>query len=374
MTHVYIHAIETKVPGHRYAQGHIKDRVLSTLNGHDDLKAVIERLYSHTGIDNRYFSMPGLMENRESFYFTKDSQWRESPSSGERNNMYIREASPLFVEAARKAIAASNAFSESDITHVITVSCTGFFAPGPDFTIMTELGLPPHVRRYHLGFMGCYAAMPAMRMAMDFCKADPEAVVLIVCAELCSLHFQPGRSDLDAIVATAIFADGAAGVIVSAKAPVRPAFELIRFDTHLCKNSGQDMTWAITDTGFDIKLSRYVPKIIEMDIQTVIGSILQKEDLSIDDVGLWALHPGGKAIVDGIERQLALSPEKLGISRKILRDFGNMSSATVLFVLKDMLDGINGRHEPSLVCSMAFGPGVTMEAGLLKTHRPASLS
>ena len=374
MTHVYIHAIETKVPSHPYAQELVKDRILSTLNGHDDLKPMIERLYSHTGIDNRYFALPGLVEKRKSFYFTEDSQWRASPGSGERNNMYIREASPLFVETARKAIAGSKTFSESDITHVITVSCTGFFAPGPDFKIMTELGLPPHIRRYHLGFMGCYAAMPAMRMAMDFCKADPDAVVLIVCTELCSLHFQPDRNDLDAIVATAIFADGAAGVIVSAKEPVRPSFELIRFDTHLCKNSGQDMTWDITDKGFDIKLSRYVPKIIEMDIQTVIGSILQQEDLSLDDIGLWALHPGGKAIVDRIERQLALSPDNLGTSRKILRDFGNMSSATVLFVLKDMLDGINGHHEPSLVCSMAFGPGVTMEAGLLKTHSPASLS
>jgi len=374
MTYVYIHAIETKVPSHRYAQGLVKDRILSTLNGHDDLKQLIERLYSHTGIDSRYFAMPGLVEERESFYFLKDGQWLASPGSGERNTMYIREATPLFVETARKTIAGSKAFSESDITHVITVSCTGFFAPGPDFKIMTELGLPPHVRRYHLGFMGCYAAMPAMRMAMDFCKADPDAVVLIVCTELCSLHFQPGRKDLDAIVATAIFADGAAGAIISAKEPVQPSFELIRFDTHLCKNSDQDMTWAITDTGFDIKLSRYVPKIIEMDIQTVIGSILQQEDLSLDDIGLWALHPGGKAIVDRIERQLALSPEKLSISRKILRDYGNMSSATVLFVLKDMLDGINGHHEPSLVCSMAFGPGVTVEAGLLKTHSPASHS
>jgi predicted naringenin-chalcone synthase len=213
--------------------------------------------------------------------------------------------------------------------------------------------------------MGCYAAFPALRMAAQFCRANPRANVLVLCLELCSLHIQLGARE-DQLLANALFADGAAAALVSARpsAAGRQAFSLERFASALVPEGEADMAWSVGDHGFDIALSSYVPKLLGANIAGVVDGLLAEDGHARSDIDSWAVHPGGRAILDQIERSLALSPEQLAPSRRVLRDFGNISSATILFVLRDLL--LTPTDEERRICSMAFGPGLTVELALLR--------
>ncbi|MFB2581861.1 type III polyketide synthase [Herbiconiux sp. P15] len=301
------------------------------------------------------------------------------PSTRHRNELYTVEAAALSVEAARAALDASPEFGAADVTHVITVSCTGFFSPGPDYVLVRQLGLDPGVQRFHVGFMGCYAAFPALKMAKAFCEADAEAVVLVVSVELCTLHVR-SSSDPDQIVASSVFADGAAAAIVSGREArpgvdvpgadrTRAVLELDAFATTLTPTGEEAMAWTIGDHGFEMILSTYVPKIIDEHITGALEPLLQGTPTSA--VERWAIHPGGRSILDRVQSKLALSDTQLEPSRQVLRQYGNMSSATILFVLERILadasaeqgaEGSAARRER--VCAMAFGPGLTVETGL----------
>jgi len=252
------------------------------------------------------------------------------------------------------------------------VSCTGFYNPGPDYYIVRELGMSDATQRYHLGFMGCYAAFPALRMAAQFCQADPSAVVLVMCLELCTLHLQLTGAE-DNLLANSLFADGAAAAIVSARepAPGSAAYRLEGFRSALVASGEQDMTWRIGDQGFDIALSSYVPKIIGANIRELVGPALAAEGLALPDIDTWAVHPGGKSIIDQVQRSLGLSAEQVGASREVLRRCGNMSSATILFVLEEILGRASGKS-PERVCAVAFGPGLTVEMATLAALPAAS--
>jgi predicted naringenin-chalcone synthase len=271
----------------------------------------------------------------------------------------------MAVELARRLVDGREGFTASDVTHVITVSCTGFVNPGPDYHIVTELGLPPNVQRYNLGFMGCYAALPALRMAQQFCMARPDAVVLVICIELCSLHMQM-KSTPDSILGNALFADGAAGALVSAMPPSRerPILALDCFSSALVEEGVADMAWEIGDNGFNLVLSSYVPEVIALNVDRIVDELLAVHGLETSSVPLWAVHPGGKAILDKVEKALGLEPWQLQPSRDVLRDCGNMSSVTILFVLDRML--IRHGLEPATVAALAFGPGLTVESGLFE--------
>lgn len=293
-----------------------------------------------------------------------------SPPTGTRNRVYAARARDLFVAAAEEALAGSGGLGPADITHVITVSCTGFVAPGPDLWVVTALGLSPTTHRYHLGFMGCYGAFPALRAAAAFCRADRNAVVLIVCAELCSLHLHSSNVP-DTIVSSSVFADGAAACVVTARTDGgaaepdddHPVLVIDDLHTVVTATGADDMAWSIGDNGFDMVLSSYVPRIIEENIARAIQPLFRADGDSVDspaDVEDWAIHPGGRGILDRVQEALALTDDQLAPSRAVLREYGNMSSATVLFILRDLLaDGGAGR-----VCAMAFGPGLTVESGL----------
>jgi predicted naringenin-chalcone synthase len=259
-----------------------------------------------------------------------------------------------------------------EITHVVTASCTGFYNPGPDFHIVCDLGMPVSTQRYHLGFMGCYAAFPALRMAAQFCQADPDAVVLVMCLELCSLHLQMNGNE-DSLLANSLFADGAGAAIVSARppAPGQSAYRIDGFRTALFPSGEKDMAWRIGDHGFDITLSTYVPKIIGANIRKFIEPSLAGSGMGIADVDTWAVHPGGKSIIDQVQASLSLRPEQVRASREVLRNFGNMSSATILFVLQEILRQPS-RSGSETICAMAFGPGLTVEMALLQAHRAGS--
>lgn len=297
-----------------------------------------------------------------------------NPTTGVRNEVYIDRSPELFLEAARRALETSGGLSPADVTHVVTVSCTGFFAPGPDYRLVRDLGLRASTQRYHLGFMGCYGAFPALRAARDFCLADPDAVVLVVCVELCSLHIQ-ASNDPDTIVASSVFADGAAAAVVTSReAPAGHAvLDLDAFETVLTPVGETDMAWKIGDHGFEMVLSSYVPSIIEKHIEGALDPLLARlgetRPAASADIERWAIHPGGRSILDKVQDAVRLSDAQMTESRRVLRDYGNMSSATVLFVLREILRGDAATGER--VCAMAFGPGLTVESALL-TKRVAA--
>ena len=358
---VYLHTIATVLPDAAYPQAMIGE-VLSTGLEDRKLARLSSRIYKNSGINKRH----SVIRDRQApdssgLFFDADGTFKV-PTTKERNELYTEEAKRLFVCAARKTVQACPVHVKDDITHVITVSCTGFFAPGPDYFIVRELGLNASTERYHIGFMGCYAAFPALKMAKAFCEADPSAVVLIVSLELCTLHLRP-PNDIDSIIATSVFADGGAAAIVSGQEPATSgqSLRLEGLSTTLTPAGEADMAWTIGDEGFNMVLTTYVPQILEANISSAVEPLLSKAAVNKEAIDHWAVHPGGRAILDKIETGLELCENKLESSRKILRECGNMSSATVLFVLKDILEKA---AKDATIYALAFGPGLTVESGL----------
>ena len=363
MDPVFIHQLATAVPQYVVPQAFARDSLKARL---DDRLAqrLVHRLYTQSGIETRYSVVSDFAELTEltprAGLFLDEGGRYISPSTRVRNELYIKAARPLFKEAAAKALDASS-FTAADITHVVTVSCTGFCAPGPDYFLVRDLCLDAAVQRFHVGFMGCYAAFPALKMAKAFCQADPDAVVLVVCLEFCTLHLQLD-GDIDRLLASSVFADGAGAALVSARQPQSPAYELSALATSLTPVGEGDMAWSVGDEGFDIVLSSYVPEILETNIGAALAPLFAQFDLSVSEIDRWGVHPGGRAILDKVESGLGLAEDALAPSRRILRDYGNMSSATVFFVLQEiLLEAKRGER----VCAVAFGPGLTVESGLL---------
>jgi predicted naringenin-chalcone synthase len=242
------------------------------------------------------------------------------------------------------------------------VSCTGFTQPGPDLAIVDGLGLRQTVFRQHIGFMGCCAAFPALRVAAAFCDQDPDAVVLVVCAELCTLHVRTS-DDADQIVANSVFGDGAAAAIVTGAGAGGGGLVIDAFATTVVPGTASEMAWNIGDEGFEMVLSTAVPKSIEQHVREAVAPVLDAVGATVADVPLWAVHPGGRAILDRVAAELELPDDALVASRGVLHDDGNMSSATVLFVLARMLDETPEPGTP--VVALAFGPGLTVETAAL---------
>ena len=363
----FVHNISTVVPEHVYEQNFLREKMKKYITDDRATRSIIHRIYSQSGIDKRHTVVRDFNANGDPrLYFNKDGSLN-APSTGARNRLYTDHAKKLFVETARKLLDDHPAFTARDVTHVITVSCTGFFAPGPDYEIVKQLSMDSSTQRYHLGFMGCYAAFPALKMARSFCRSDKDAVVMIVCLELCSLHFQ-NSENTDNLISASVFADGGAGVIVSARSPVqgRPVLRLDQFATTVAEKTEKDMAWTIGDTGFDMVLSTYIPEIIESNLSSSIRPLLDSYRLQKEDIDHWAVHPGGRAILDKVEQNLAIQNGRLNASRAILSKYGNMSSATILFVLKHLLDKpFREKEKPERILAMAFGPGLTIESGLL---------
>jgi predicted naringenin-chalcone synthase len=387
---VRVRTISTAVPRTALEQHRVRDLFAAQ----PDLTRLGRRLvtaaFDASGIDRRHTVVADLDRDRAAageapHTFVDSGGTFRSPTTGERNDLYITEAGPLAVEAARGALRDVDDLGPADITHVITVSCTGFSAPGVDQQLMRELGLAPHVERFHVGFMGCYAAFPALRMAKAFCDSRPDAVVLVVSVELCTLHVR-SSNDSDQIVASSVFADGAAAAVVTARPRraggdgARPGTALVldSFASTVTPVGESEMAWTIGDHGFDMVLSAAVPRIIDEYIAGALRPLLEADPWltrSTDaarDVATWAVHPGGRSILDRVQSQLGLSDTQLAPSREVLRRWGNMSSATILFVLKEIMEGATGEQAGDRVCAMAFGPGLTVETGLL-TIDPAPL-
>jgi alpha-pyrone synthase len=366
-----LHAIGTAVPANRYPQPYVREVMGRWIGGERRADKLLDRVYRASAIDARHSVLddfnPERNPERPALFFDAEGAFR-SPSTGERNALYCEQAPLLAEQAAAAALAEAGDLRPSDVTHLITVSCTGFFTPGVDLHLQRALGLPRAVERYHLGFMGCFAAFPALRMADAFCRADPDAVVLIVTVELCTIHLQPDDG-VDAILSGSVFADGAAAVLLSARpstGPQRP-LELIRSATALTEAGGDDMAWTIGDHGFDMTLTSYVPKVLEAEAHLALAPLFAGAPVAAAGVRWWAVHPGGRAIVDKVALGMSLGPEAIAASRAVLAENGNMSSATVLFVLRAlMLRDQPGPAPGEYVASLAFGPGLTVDSALLR--------
>jgi predicted naringenin-chalcone synthase len=275
------------------------------------------------------------------------------PSTARRMQAF-RQFAPQLANCALKKLALSET-ERIGITHVIVTCCTGLYAPGLDFEVVESLRLNPSVERTFIGFMGCYAAINALKTARHIVRSEPDAKVLLLSLELCTLHMQESQ-DLEQLLAFTVFADGCAAYLVTANPT---GFALDSFLAVNLSGTGELITWRIGEQGFDMHLSGQVPGKLRQGIAEAGSRITQGREFS--SIDLWAVHPGGRSILDAVEQGLALPAEALADSRNILLNYGNMSSASVMFVLQRLMQ----RARPGQVgCAMSFGPGVTAETML----------
>ena len=324
----------------------------------------LKALYRASGIRSRYTVLQDYARASHEFDFFPRSETQEPfPDTARRMALYQQEALPL----ARKAVRQLTDQASIDIaacTHLIVASCTGMYAPGLDIDLVHDLGLPGTVERSGVNFMGCYAAVTALKLADHICRANAEAQVLVVCVELCTLHFQK-KTDEDNLLANSLFGDGAAAVWLSSQPPQGPCIRIDQFKSRLIPEASQDMAWQIGNSGFEMRLSSYVPAAIQTGIAALTQEVLQDHGLQQQDIRYYANHPGGKKILQVIEAELGISQRDHRFSYEVLQGYGNMSSPTVLFVLCKLWREASQQQDPGRILSFAFGPGLTLESTLL---------
>ncbi|UPL48724.1 type III polyketide synthase [Hymenobacter sublimis] len=362
----YLCAIGTANPPHRIPQLQIADFMAGALQLDEAGTRKLRALYRVSGIGQRYTVLPDYGRTNGSYeFFANTPDLEPFPSVGQRMAEYRRQALPLSVQAAQDCLSQVPEVAMGSITHLITVSCTGMYAPGLDIELVAALQLPSHVQRTCVNFMGCYAAVNALKLADAFCRANEEARVLVVCTELCTLHFQKSTEE-DHLVSNALFGDGSAAVLVQARPRVvGPSLALTAFHCGLEPDGHADMAWHINDFGFEMTLSSYVPRMIKQGIGRLTAGLLADLPVQLADIRAFAIHPGGRKILESIEQALGLTTHDNRFAYQVLRDYGNMSSATVLFVMRELLRTLTPADTGAPVLSFAFGPGLTLEAMLL---------
>lgn len=323
-------------------------------------KRKLRYLYQHSGIDTRYsvlpdFSLPAYQWS----FFPATENLEPFPTIEERLEMFQQHAPALGMKAIRNCLHQS---PRNTITHLITVSCTGMSAPGLDLQLLSMLGLPTNTWRTSVNFMGCYAAIHALKLADLICKADPAAGVMIVCVECCTLHFQKEFEE-SSITSSLLFGDGAAAMFVTGDRST-PGLEIEHFYS-LVDNSGkEDMNWEISSKGFLMRLSSEIPSMINKDFfellkQALVPALIKKEEITD-----WCIHPGGKRILQAVQQSLDLENGELSHCYDVMREFGNMSSPTVVFVLDRIWRNFE-KNQTRRIFGAAFGPGLTMESFIL---------
>ncbi len=357
MTTAHINRIGTATPPNdvheafvRFVQGFLSERRDQVL---------FQRMRSRAEIEHRWSYFEPIEDARG---FVADSEGFYTPGSFPSTAVRMARYEKCAPELALRAIRDLGLDEERDrLTHLVVASCTGFIAPGLDQVIVRALELDPGIERTVVGFMGCYAAVNSLRLAHHFVRSDPRARVLVVNLELCTLHFQE-TSKLEELLSMLLFGDGCSAALVTAD---ESGIALEDFRAAAIGDSAETITWRIGDQGFDMHLSGEVP--------VRIARALKRERAREDDGGilrgtrpseydLWAVHAGGRTILDAVETEFELDPRKLGWSRGVLRDYGNMSSATLMFVLQRIQRAIGGEVAPGARgMALAFGPGLAAE-------------
>ena len=365
-----ISAIGTANPEHRIKQSSILQFMVRAMRLDDNNALRLKKLYEHSGIDYRYSVIPDFGEedfNKYSF-FARNEEMDPFPCTQNRLKLYQQHAVTVAAGAADDCLKQFPDGFQANITHLITVSCTGMHAPGIDIELVEKLGLGRHIERTCINFMGCYGAINALKTADYICRADPRAKVLVVCIELCTLHFQK-ENTLDNWVANSLFSDGAAAVIVESdeQRTLANALRLKTFYSEFVPEAHNEMGWYVGNMGFEMKLTSRVAKLIRTQIKPITGRLLEKARLSFSEIGNFAVHPGGKKILEAAETALDIPAQANSFAYDILREYGNMSSATVLYVLKKIMEDpaqVRGAN----IMGFAFGPGLTVESMILQRN------
>ncbi|HMH64382.1 MAG TPA: type III polyketide synthase [Rhizomicrobium sp.] len=351
MPEAFINRIATATPPHD-----VHDTFLRfgqhMLRGDNRRLALFDRMADRSGIAHRYsFLEPGAKGaavDAEGFY-----RLGAFPDTAARMKKFEDCAPGLAVDAVEKLLQGED---RSRITHVIVTSCTGLSAPGIDLALIERCGLPTSVERTMVGFMGCYAAINALKLARHIVRSEPAARVLAVNLELCTLHLHE-TAELEEILSFLLFADGCAAALISAD-PI--GAEMASFRAALVPDTRELIRWHIRDQGFDMVLSGAVPGAIRTALSESRDDILG----GANDIELWAVHPGGRTVLDAVEQAFALPPAALAPSRSVLNDYGNMSSGTVMFVLDRIMRGEGGAGKRG--CAMSFGPGLVAETMMFR--------
>ncbi len=348
-------------------QAHSASLAVKALDLEGTEECSLRELYRLSTIQSRHTVLGltdgdhGTAQHIEDFFPSRTAQ-NADPTTANRLLHYTDFATELACSVASGALKQAS-LEPTNITHLVTVSCTGFEAPGFDFNLIRALKLPAEVQRTHVGFMGCNAALNGMRVARAF--AAQGAKVLLVCVELCSLHFSYG-SNADQMVANSLFSDGAAALVIgpqSENSSQTSIGEIVGCGSAVIPNSEDAMKWRVTDHGFKMSLSPKVPVLIERALIDLFPTWLEKHKLSVSTIGGWAIHPGGPRVLDSVKKALELSDLAMKPSRDILTRHGNMSSPTILFVVEELAR----TQVPYPWIMMAFGPGLVAEFALVRS-------
>ncbi|HEX6846661.1 MAG TPA: type III polyketide synthase [Chitinophagaceae bacterium] len=353
-------SIGTALPEYRHEQQTIFEFMSRVYAINETEKRKLRFLYKHSGIQTRYSVLPDYSVSAGEWQFFTPTENLEPVPSIEKRMEHFREyAAPLSLKAIRDCLAD---FPDQAITHLITVSCTGLSAPGLDLELIELLNLPATTWRTSVNFMGCYAAIHALKLADVICKADKNANVLIVCVELCTLHFQK-KYTADNISSGILFSDGAAAMLVTGNSETE-GMSIDHFYSSVSFKNKQEMVWELSSTGFLLTLSGYIPELIEEDFNSIVNECLKETTLKKEDITHWCIHPGGKKILEAVHNSLGFTNGQLQDCYEVLKDYGNMSSPTILFVLKRIQQALN-KNEHNNIFGAAFGPGLTIETFVL---------
>jgi predicted naringenin-chalcone synthase len=361
---VHILGIGTAVPEYEIEQADAAQQASQLCCATLQQQQLMKILYRRSGVMKRHSVVLTSSTNgqpaEQSFY--RQSKFHPNgPTTADRMEMYDSFAAPLAIEAARQSLRDAEV-KHSEVTHLVTVSCSGFSAPGVDLAIIRELRLQPNTSRTHIGFMGCHGALNGLRVAKAFAVSRPGSCVLLCAVELCTLHHQYGWQP-EQIVANALFADGAAAVVIQASDDhPKDALSVVGLGSTVLPDSSHLMRWRIEDHGFQMNLSPQVPDLISRALRPWLQRWLSEHKLDIDDIGSWAIHPGGPRIIEACAQTIASKTDCISDSLGVLAEYGNMSSPTILFIL----DRLRTRGAPRPYLALAFGPGIAVEAALLK--------
>lgn len=380
----FILGVSSAVPDTFYFQEDVAKKLMEIFSLSSEKRETLNRIYRHSSIHKRHSVIDDFHKSRQDWEFWGSEYPKRTPGMGERNLRYKKDA-PKLAEAAAKKLLDKWGGDRSKITHLISVTCTGVIAPGIEFYLMENLGLSRSLNRLGINFMGCFGAFKGLSVAFAFAQANPDARILLVCTELCSLHMH-GEEDHEAILANSLFSDGSAVVLIGGnpREGERPLREIVRVHSFGFHNSMDKMSWEASDSGFRMRLCHTVPVVIKRHMLEFAGQLLGK-DVKTDKCD-WAIHPGGTSIIQAIEKSLQLSEDQTVSSWNVLRDYGNMSSATFLFVLEDLFERESekekerGRErnkeretekedERIWTAGVGFGPGLSAEGILLKKVR-----
>lgn len=358
--HASILALSTVVPPYVFLQEEVAEKIIDIFSIDPVKQGDIRRLYKNSAINTRHSILPDFLRERSEWGFWGKSYPETIPGTSQRNDIYKKEAPNLAKRAAKKVIDEWGG-DPNQITHVISVSCTGVMAPGIEFELMQFLNLNRLVNRLGINFMGCFGAFKGLSVAQSFAKENPKHRILLVCTELCSLHFQAEQSP-DNILANSLFSDGAAAAIIGMSPQ---SFEKSMWEIHKQCSMGLDktldkMTWEAGDQGLFMKLSPKVPVLIGRFIHSFLTPFLESDTNPANYD--WAIHPGGKSILEALEKELKLNKDQTQASWNILAQYGNMSSATFLFVLQNLYELRSTRKR---TIGLGFGPGLSLEGILL---------